>query len=108
NSQLTTVLADLLQEGLNEKLSSDPEYAYIKNAFAENSLTDWTPSAKMYMYHGESDVTVPYQNSVDTYNKLISNGASNSNLTFIKLSGDHASAIQPYIMDFVPKLWALR
>ncbi|HMG89868.1 MAG TPA: alpha/beta fold hydrolase [Chryseolinea sp.] len=108
NSQLTTVLADLLQEGLFEKLNSDPEYSYIKNAFIENSLTDWKPIAKMYMYHGESDVTVPYQNSVDTYNKLISNGTSNSSLTFLKLSGDHASAIQPYIMDFVPKLWALR
>jgi pimeloyl-ACP methyl ester carboxylesterase len=108
NSQLTTILADLLQEGLDEKLSSDPEYTYIKNAFVENSLTDWKPVAKMYMYHGESDVTVPYQNSVDTYNELISNGASDSNLEFIKLSGDHGSAIQPYIMDFVPKLWALR
>jgi pimeloyl-ACP methyl ester carboxylesterase len=108
NSQLTTVLADLLQEELFEKLSSDPEYSYIKNAFTENSLTDWKPVAKMYMYHGESDVTVPYQNSVDTYDKLISNGTSNSTLKFIELDGNHGSAIQPYIMDFVPKLWALR
>lgn len=108
NSQLTSTLADLLTEELYENLNSDPEYAYIKDAFIENSLTDWTPSAKMYMYHGESDVTVPYQNSVDTYDQLIANGASSSNLTFITLTGDHGSAIQPYIMDFVPKLWALR
>jgi pimeloyl-ACP methyl ester carboxylesterase len=108
NSQLTTVLADLLQEGLYEKLTSDPEYSYLKNAFVENSLTDWKPVAKMYMYHGESDVTVPYQNSVDTYNKLISNGTSSSSLTFIELTGDHSSALQPYIEDLVPKVWALR
>jgi pimeloyl-ACP methyl ester carboxylesterase len=108
NSQLTTVLADLLQEELYENLNSDPEYAYIKDAFIENSLTDWTPTAKMFMYHGDSDVTVPYQNSVDTYDKLIANGTSTSSLTFITLTGNHSSAIQPYIMDFVPKLWALR
>jgi len=108
NSQLTTVLADLLQEELYGNLNSNPEYSYIKDAFIENSLTDWTPTAKMYMYHGDSDVTVPYQNSVDTYDKLIANGTSSSDLTFITLTGDHSSAIQPYIMDFVPKLWALR
>ena len=108
NSQLTTVLADLLQEDIVEKLKSDAEYSYIRDAFTENTLLDWKPIAKMYMYHGESDVTVPYQNSVDTYNKLISNGASDNTLKFIKLSGEHASAIQPYIVDFVPKLWALR
>ena len=108
NAQLTTVLADLFQEELYDNLNSDPEYAYIKDAFVENSLTDWTPTAKMFMYHGQSDVTVPYQNSVDTYEKLIANGTSGSTLTFIPLNGDHSSAIQPYIMDFVPKLWALR
>jgi hypothetical protein len=101
-------LADLLQEELFDKLHSDPEYSYIKDVFLENSLTDWTPTAKMYMYHGDSDVTVPYQNSVDTYEKLIANGTSTSNLKFITLTGDHGSAIQPYILDFVPKLWALR
>ena len=108
NSQLTTILADLLTEELYQGLNSDPEYAYIKDAFIENSLTDWTPTAKMFMYHGQSDVTVPYQNSVDTYEQLIANGASTSNLTFIPLTGNHSSAIQPYVMDFVPKLWALR
>ena len=108
DAQLTSVLADLFTEGLEEKLNSDPEYADIKETFIENSLTDWKPTAKMFMYHGELDVTVPYQNSVNTYNKLISNGASTNTLTFIPLNGDHGSAIQPYIMDFVPKLWALR
>lgn len=108
NSQLTSTLADLLQDDLYENLNSDPEYAYIKDAFIQNSLTDWVPVANMYMYHGKSDITVPYQNSVDTYDKLISNGASSSTLKFIELEGDHGSAIQPYILDFVPKVWALR
>jgi pimeloyl-ACP methyl ester carboxylesterase len=108
NSQLTTTLSDLLQNELYENLNSDPEYSYLKNAFVENTLTDWTPVEKMYMYHGESDVTVPYQNSVDTYEKLVANGTSTSSLTFIKLTGDHASAVEPYILDLLPKLWALR
>jgi hypothetical protein len=48
-------------EGLPDKLNSDPEYADIKEAFIENSLTDWKPTVKMFMYHGKSDVTVPYR-----------------------------------------------
>jgi len=107
NSQLTTNLSDLFPGDLNEKLS-EPGNAYINDAFEANSLTDWAPNTKMFMYHGESDTTVPYENSLSTYESLISNGASESVLTLIPLSGDHNSALQPYILDFVPKLWALR
>ncbi len=107
NSQLTTSLSDLFHGDLSEKLG-EPGSANIVNAFEENSLTDWAPKTKMFMYHGESDTTVPYQNSQSTYDALISNGASESVLTLIPLSGDHISALQPYILDFVPKLWALR
>jgi pimeloyl-ACP methyl ester carboxylesterase len=108
NAQLTTDLSELIQANVLANIDTDPAYEYLVDAFNENSLTDWTPTVKMYMYHGNSDATVPYQNSVDTYNKLIANGASTENLTLTSVTGTHSSAITPYIADFIPKLLALK
>jgi pimeloyl-ACP methyl ester carboxylesterase len=108
NAQLTTVLSELIQANVLANIDTDPAYDYLVDAFNENSLTDWAPEVKMYMYHGTSDATVPHQNSVDTYNKLIANGASSENLTLTSLTGTHSTAITPYIADFIPKLLALK
>jgi pimeloyl-ACP methyl ester carboxylesterase len=108
NAQLTTDLSELIQANVLMNINTDPAYDYLVDAFNENSLTDWAPTVKMYMYHGTSDATVPYQNSVDTYNKLILNGASSENVTLTPLTGTHSSAITPYIADFIPKLLALK
>lgn len=108
DAQLTNTIADLLQEKIIGSINTDPAYAYLVNAFQENSLVDWAPEKKMFLYHGEEDATVPYQNSVDTYQALLSGGASTDALTLIPLQGTHSSALMPYILDFVPKLWELR
>lgn len=108
NAQLTTDLSELIQANVLTNINTDPAYDYLVDAFNENSLADWAPTVKMYMYHGTSDATVPYQNSVDTYNKLILNGASSENVTLTPLTGTHSSAITPYIADFIPKLLALK
>jgi pimeloyl-ACP methyl ester carboxylesterase len=108
NAQLTTDLSELIQANVLANINTDLTYNYLVDAFNENSLTDWAPTVKMYMYHGTSDATVPYQNSVDTYNKLITNGASSANLTLTQLTGTHSTAITPYIADFIPKLLALK
>ena len=108
DAQLTSTLADLIQPDILNNIDTDQKYAYLLNAFSENSLTDWTPRAKMFMYHGLSDETVPYQNSVDTYNKLLNNGASINTVSLTSLEGTHSTAIEPYIADFIPKLLALQ
>ena len=108
NAQLITNITNLIQENVLDNINTDPNYDYLLDAFHENSLTDWTPNVKIFMYHGQSDTTVPYQNSVDTYNKLLANGASVSVISLTPLEGTHSSAIQPYIADFIPKLLALR
>lgn len=109
NSQLSYNMAELIREDLRLKIDTDTRYAYIRNAFAENSLTDWVPSIPMYMYHGQQDTTVPYENSVTTYQKLIANGASAEILKFIPLPGkDHATGIDPYIDDVIKKMQQMK
>lgn len=108
NAQLTSNVSELIQEDVLNNIDTDPEYIYLVNAFNENSLTDWTPEIQMYMYHGLSDETVPYQNSVDTFNKLLANGASTSVISLTPLDGDHSSAIEPYVAELIAKLLSLK
>ena len=108
NAQLTSKVSDLIQEDMLNNINTNPEYDYLENAFAENSLTDWSPKVQMFMYHGLSDATVPYQNSVDTYNKLLANGTSTGILTLTPLEGTHSTAIDPYIAAIIEKLLSLK
>ena len=102
NDQLTIKIPDLVQTDLIQNINTTAKYQYLVTAFNENSLLDWTPKTKMYMYHGNADTTVPYQNSVETYNHLINNGASTDVVTFTTLPGaDHGSGIFPYVESFM-------
>jgi hypothetical protein len=90
-------------------IDADPKYKHLVDAFNANSLTDWTPTMPVFMYHGDADVTVPYSNSVATYNKLMANGTASGVLTLTALPGkDHGSGIIPYVELFVPLLLGLK
>lgn len=103
NSNFPEVVADFIQPEFLANIDTDPKYADIVNAFNENSLTDWAPQSKLFMYHGTADVTVPYQNSVDTYESMIAAGASTDMVKLIPLEGaTHGSGAMPYLLEVVP------
>lgn len=109
NAQLTSDIQQLVSPHILANINSDTKYDYINNAFAENSLTDWTPKIKMYMYHGDFDVTVPYQNSVDVYQKFIARGASPDVVKFTTLPfANHGSGVTPYLIAFINQLLLLK
>ncbi|MEQ8470435.1 MAG: lipase family protein [Marinoscillum sp.] len=104
NAKLTTTLADLLQEDVVTGIETET-YDFLTNAFRENSLTDWVPTIRMFMYHGDVDVTVPYQNSVDVYNQFISNGASENIVTFTTIEGGaHVSGAGSWAFSLLEEL----
>jgi pimeloyl-ACP methyl ester carboxylesterase len=109
NSQLTNSIPDLVNDDLLDNIESDPQYSFLVDAFNENSLLDWKPTKKMFMYHGDADVTVPYQNSVDTYNYFIDQGASPNTVSLRTIEGaDHGSGVYPYLEDMFDKLMVLK
>lgn len=109
NAQLTTSIRDFVSADLLLHIDTDTKYKYIVDAFNQNSLTDWKPLKKMYMYHGDADITVPYNNSVITYNKLIANGASASVVSFTSLPGaTHGTGVLPYVEKFIPIMLSLK
>ncbi len=109
NEELSYTISELVQPDLLENIDTNPDYQYLVDGFNSNGLTDWTPTVKTYMFHGTADVTVPYQNSVDTYNKLIENGTSTSVLTLTPLEGaTHYTGVVPYIEAMVPLILDLQ
>jgi pimeloyl-ACP methyl ester carboxylesterase len=105
NSVLNDTISVLMNPDLLDSLDSVPRYQYIADALQDNSLTDWAPTIKMYLYHGEADTTVPYENSVSTRQHFLDNGASATTVELITLPGaTHSSGVEPYIEDFVGRL----
>ena len=109
NNVLNDTISVLLTSNFINNTYSDPNLRIIVDALEENSLDNWVPKTKMLMYHGTSDITVPYQNSVDTYNNFISKGASQSVIELIPLNGKtHSSGSLPYIIDLFDKFNSLK
>jgi pimeloyl-ACP methyl ester carboxylesterase len=109
NSQLTTDMKALVTTGVVTGIETNAEYQYLRAAFAENSLTDWKPTIPMFMYHGDADITIPFENSQITYDQLISNGASPDIVKLITLKGmDHSSGVEEYIEAVINHVQALK
>ena len=109
NGQLTTSVNALVKSDVIANIDTKPDYAFLVNAFNENSLIDWTPTIPMYMYHGDADITVPYQNSISVYDHFIANGASPNVVTFTTLPGaDHGSGVYPYLEHLIEKVTELK
>ncbi len=109
NSVLSDEISELLTSNFINNIYSDLELKIIVDAFEENSLDQWVPKNKMIMYHGTDDITVPYQNSIDTYSNFISLGADKNTVEFIDLNGEnHSSGSLPYIIDLFDKFEKLK
>ena len=109
NSVLSYSVNLLLNENFRNNVYTDPSLNVLVEALEENSFNQWVPKTKMFMYHGTADITVPYQNSVDTYNNFIANSVNSSLVEFIPLeSQTHSTGAIPYILDIFDKFENLK
>jgi len=109
NSVLSDDMSELLTSNFINNIYTDADLKIIVDAFEENNLDQWVPKNKMIMYHGTDDITVPYQNSVDTYNSFISLGADKNIVEFIDLIGEnHSSGSLPYIVSLFDEFEKLK
>ena len=107
-SQINDALNDTLAILIHPEYLQNPtasKYAFLNDAYKENSPTDWIPKAPVFMYHGDADITVPYQNSVGAYDGLIKAGASSELVTLTRIDGgNHSSSFSPYLVSMVKRL----
>ena len=94
----------MIREDVRNGANTDPLYDFLVTKFKENSLVDWAPQVPVFLYHGNTDTTIPISNTQVTYDLLIDEGADATDLQMITLEGGHVSAIEPYIEDLIGKL----
>jgi len=89
-AQLPSSFAGLMNPNFVANYLNESETDVI-TAFQENTILNWTPQTPIHFFHGDADVTVPYQNVIIAIDKFQSNGAANIQLTTIA-GGTHATS----------------
>ncbi len=99
NSQLTTIIKDLINEDFISGLEDGTEKNYL-DALSENTLLSWTPVAPIRFYHSNGDEVVPYQNSLTAVQSLKANGAKK--IEMVTIEGlKHSEAALPAVTQMI-------
>ena len=107
NSQLNDTVAVLIAPGFLSEPDNE-KYSEISQLFEQNSLLSWIPEIPMYLFHGDADITVPYQNTIDTYNAFLASGTSSEIITLTTFEGaDHYTGFVPYLESFMNTIMKL-
>jgi len=106
NEALTTDLAKLFKQSFIDSLKAGTEKTFTA-VLKENSLLDWAPSAPMRLFHGDADIYVPYQNSVNARDYFVAHGAANVELVTIP-GCDHRTAAIPAVLGAVEWFESIR
>ena len=107
NSQLNDTVAVLIAPGFLSEPDNE-KYSEISQLFEQNSLLDWIPEIPMYLYHGDADITVPYQNTVDTYDVFLASGSPPEIIKLTTFEGaDHYTGFVPYLESFMDTIMKL-
>ena len=107
NSQLNDTVAVLIAPGFLSEPDNE-KYSEISQLFEQNSLLSWIPETPMYLFHGDADITVPYQNTIDTYDAFLASGASPEIITLTTFEGaDHYTGFVPYLESFMNTIMKL-
>ena len=107
NSQLNDTVAVLIAPGFLSEPDNE-KYSEISQLFEQNSLLSWIPEIPMYLFHGDADITVPYQNTIDTYDAFLASGTSSEIITLTTFEGaDHYTGFVPYLENFLNTIMKL-
>ena len=93
NQQLTKSLDIFLNKDFLDNLKNNNELV-LMNALSENSVDNWTPKSLLRIIHGRNDEIIPFSDSEETYNKMVSNGSTSVTFTPIETGGHVDSGIE--------------
>jgi len=109
DQNLTDTVVNLLTADFLNGFDIDPIYSPLKTTMEANTLVNWIPKAPMRMYHGTDDITVPFDNSQETFDKLLANGTSPQTLEFIPIPGaTHTTGLIPMVESVIPWFEAMK
>ncbi len=97
NAQLTTNIDSLLTSEFKASFIAGEE-TQLETALLENSLLDWGPIAPVRLFHGTSDSTVFYENSVSAFESMQTNGGLSVDLVPLAGANHETAALPAYYL----------
>lgn len=96
NAQLTTSIPDLITPDFLEGFSSAPEYASVRQALDNNSISAWHTYKPLLLLHGANDTHVSPVSTENMYSAMIQAGTAEDICTKVIIPGaDHESGVLP-------------
>ena len=89
-NQLPATFSEMINTGFVSDYNNGNEPELVA-ALQENTFLDWTPQTPIHFFHGDADVTAPYQNVLTAIETFTANGATDIQLTTIP-GGTHETA----------------
>ena len=100
NLQLTTSVSDLFNPSFLEGFATAPEYATVRAAFSNNSISAWQTGKPLMLIHGANDTDVNPQATENMYSGMITAGTPQNMITKVIISGaDHGQGVVPAILQ---------
>jgi pimeloyl-ACP methyl ester carboxylesterase len=102
NSQLTTVVQDLLTPAFLTGFETAPEYSSVRYALDHNSITGWQTSKPLLLLHGSDDKDVDPISTENMYSAMLAAGTSADICKKVIIPGvDHSGGIVPALLQGV-------
>jgi len=102
NTQLTESLEDLFNPVFLDNLKNNGETALI-SALNENSVDNWAPKGKLMLFHNRYDQLIPFSDTMETYQKMLFNGAQNVMLRDTSDVESHFDSATAFVI--ITSLW---
>jgi pimeloyl-ACP methyl ester carboxylesterase len=100
NDQLTTSIPDLIKPGFLSGFASAPEYASVRYALSDNSISGWHSYKPLLLLHGADDKSVNPVSTENLYSEMINAGTSPDICTKVIIPGaDHGDGIVPAMLQ---------
>ncbi|WP_242920927.1 alpha/beta hydrolase family protein [Pontibacter liquoris] len=103
NEKLPQDIRKLLSPTFYAALQDNSQELRLKRALYVNSFPEWTPQSPTRLYHGTNDIIIPFQNSKETYQRFVAQGAKKTEFIPVE-DGTHESAYKPMMQSVVPWL----
>lgn len=89
-NQLPATFTEMMNPGFVTEYNNGNEPELVA-ALRDNTFLNWTPQTPIHFFHGDADVTAPYQNVLTAIASFTANGATDIQLTTIP-GGTHETA----------------
>lgn len=97
NAALTEDISALFKADYISGYNTDSQYASVKAALAENSITAWNLNTPTMLFHGDADVYIPIEISEGFIDDFRAIGVGENMISLTTLAGaDHSGGVLPF------------